>query len=283
MIELKPYEFKGMKIPAAVEKYPGVAKLLPLDQWLGFGLPADTPKDILDKVTEAFKKTMESDLVKDLARTKNLALYGYYGEQSQKVVFAWSVSGRGPCGSSRSPRSRRPISGLRSRSCPGRGSALGPAPAQSYPPPTKCTPHDAQGETATRRRGDRRAPVLTLTVPGSPPAAMLLGAIWLHGVRPGPMLGFEFPHFMPQIAATLFWASIAMLIMGLFMSRITVLVLKTPPALFMPVVVFFCVLAPMRWPQDPQPACSKIHNYASLAPDPRLRMFLAFGGSQASG
>jgi len=85
-------------------------------------------------------------------------------------------------------------------------------------------------------------PLLTLGVPGSPPAAMLLGAIWLHGVRPGPMLSFEFPHFIPQMAATLFWASVAMLTMGLLMSKVTVQVLKTPPALFMPIVTFFCVL-----------------------------------------
>lgn len=85
-------------------------------------------------------------------------------------------------------------------------------------------------------------PLLTLGVPGSPPAAMLLGAIWLHGVRPGPMLSFEFPHFIPQMAATLFWAAIAMLVMGLLMSKITVRILKTPPALFMPIVTFFCVL-----------------------------------------
>lgn len=85
-------------------------------------------------------------------------------------------------------------------------------------------------------------PLLTLGIPGSPPAAMLLGAIWLHGVRPGPMLSFEFPNFIPQIAATLFWASVAMLVMGLLMSKVTVQVLKTPPALFMPIVTLFCVL-----------------------------------------
>jgi putative tricarboxylic transport membrane protein len=85
-------------------------------------------------------------------------------------------------------------------------------------------------------------PLLTLGVPGSPPAAMLLGAIWLHGVRPGPMLGFEFPHFVPQMAATLFWASVAMLVMGLLMSKLTVQILKAPPAFFMPIVAFFCVL-----------------------------------------
>lgn len=97
MVELKPYEFKGMKIPAAVEKYPGVAKLLPIDQWLGFALPADTPKDIVAKITDAFKKAMETDLIKDMAKTKNLALYGYSGDQAQKVargmerVWTWAL------------------------------------------------------------------------------------------------------------------------------------------------------------------------------------------------
>jgi len=97
MVELKPYEFKGMKIPAAVEKYPDVGKLLPIDQWLGFALPADTPKEIIDKITDAFRKAMETDLVKDMAKTKNLSLYGYHGDQAQKVargmerVWTWAL------------------------------------------------------------------------------------------------------------------------------------------------------------------------------------------------
>jgi len=97
MVELKGYDFKGMQIPAAVDKYPNVAKLLPLDQWLGFALPADTPKPVVEKVTDAFKKAMETDLIKDMAKTKNLTLYGYYGEQAEKVargmerVWSWTL------------------------------------------------------------------------------------------------------------------------------------------------------------------------------------------------
>jgi tripartite-type tricarboxylate transporter receptor subunit TctC len=97
MIELQGYDFKGMKIGSAVQKYPGVAKLLPLDQWLGFAVPADTPKPILDRITDAYVKAMESELVKDLARTKNLTLYGYHGEQAQKIarsmerVWSWTL------------------------------------------------------------------------------------------------------------------------------------------------------------------------------------------------
>ena len=45
--------------------------------------------------------------------------------------------------------------------------------------------------------------LLSLGVPGSPPAAMLLGALMLNGVNPGPMLTFENPEFIPSITAIL--------------------------------------------------------------------------------
>jgi putative tricarboxylic transport membrane protein len=85
-------------------------------------------------------------------------------------------------------------------------------------------------------------PVLTLGIPGSPPAAMLLGALNLHNVRPGPMLGIENPEFIPMIAAILFWASICILIFGLLMARVSVRVLRIPIAILMPVIAFLAVL-----------------------------------------
>ena len=85
-------------------------------------------------------------------------------------------------------------------------------------------------------------PVLTLGVPGSPPAAMLLGALNLHGVRPGPMLAFEFPNFIPQMGAMLLWASLFILVFGLLMVRVSVQVLRLPVAVLMPVVAFLAVL-----------------------------------------
>jgi putative tricarboxylic transport membrane protein len=85
-------------------------------------------------------------------------------------------------------------------------------------------------------------PVLTLGIPGSPPAAMLLGAMWLHGVRPGPMLSFAFPNFIPHIAATLFLAALVMPVCGLLMARVTVYVLRIPSGVLMPLVATFSVL-----------------------------------------
>ncbi len=85
-------------------------------------------------------------------------------------------------------------------------------------------------------------PVLTLGIPGSPPAAMLLGAMWLHGVRPGPMLSFAFPNFIPHIAATLFLAALVMPVCGLLMARVTVHILRIPTGILMPLVAMFSVL-----------------------------------------
>lgn len=90
--------------------------------------------------------------------------------------------------------------------------------------------------------GGALIPLLTLGVPGSPPAMMLLGAIWLHGVRPGPMLTFEFPDFIPTMSAMLTWASIMLLICGIAMARVSVTVLKMPVAILMPAVAFLSVM-----------------------------------------
>jgi tripartite-type tricarboxylate transporter receptor subunit TctC len=98
MVELKPYNFPGVgTIPAAVDKYPGVAKLLPLDQWLGFALPADVPPDVIKEVNNAFVKAMQTQAIKDLAKNRNMSLYGYYGGEAQGVaqkmesVWTWTL------------------------------------------------------------------------------------------------------------------------------------------------------------------------------------------------
>lgn len=85
-------------------------------------------------------------------------------------------------------------------------------------------------------------PVLTLAVPGSPPAAMLLGAMWMHGLRPGPMLAIESPQTIPQVASFLFWAALMVGVLGLLMARLSVKVLRIPATIFMPIVAIFSVM-----------------------------------------
>lgn len=87
-------------------------------------------------------------------------------------------------------------------------------------------------------------PALTLAVPGSASAAVLIAALFIHGVRPGPMIMFEAPEFVYLIAAMLLFATVAILIYGLTLTRLFVLVLRIPREWLMPVIFVLCVIGP---------------------------------------
>lgn len=84
--------------------------------------------------------------------------------------------------------------------------------------------------------------LLNLGIPGSPPAAMLLGALMLHGVNPGPMITFEHPTFILEIAAILLLASVAMWLIGMSLAKQVVKVLRIPPEVFMPIIGLLCII-----------------------------------------
>ncbi len=90
--------------------------------------------------------------------------------------------------------------------------------------------------------GGALIPLLTLGIPGSPPAAMLLGALMLHGISPGPMIGLENPNFFIEICAILLLASFAMWINGILLARQVVKLLQIPTAIFLPIVGVLCVI-----------------------------------------
>ncbi|MEO1016374.1 MAG: tripartite tricarboxylate transporter permease [Pseudomonadota bacterium] len=87
-------------------------------------------------------------------------------------------------------------------------------------------------------------PALTLAVPGSAPAAVLIAALFIHGVRPGPMIMIEQPQFVYSVVAMLFLATLAIGLYGLSLTRLLVLVLKISRERLMPVVFVLCVIGP---------------------------------------
>ncbi len=87
-------------------------------------------------------------------------------------------------------------------------------------------------------------PALTLAVPGSAPAAVLIAALFIHGIRPGPMIMIEAPEFIYSVAAMLLLATIAIAIFGLSLTRVFVQVLRIPRAILMPIVFTLCVIGP---------------------------------------
>ncbi|MEM9479691.1 MAG: tripartite tricarboxylate transporter substrate binding protein [Verrucomicrobiota bacterium] len=96
MIEMEPHEFNGATILAAGEKYPALAEV-PVSQFLGLALPADTPAPILEKVTAAFEEVMALPALKETAKTRYLNLIGEHGETSlesnlaAEKVWTWKL------------------------------------------------------------------------------------------------------------------------------------------------------------------------------------------------
>ncbi|MCB1349852.1 MAG: tripartite tricarboxylate transporter permease, partial [Maritimibacter sp.] len=94
-------------------------------------------------------------------------------------------------------------------------------------------------------------PALTLAVPGSAPAAVLIAALFIHGIRPGPMIMFEQPDFIYSVAAMLTFATIAIGVFGILLTKVFVLVLKVPREYLMPLVFALCVIGPYALTQRP--------------------------------
>lgn len=85
-------------------------------------------------------------------------------------------------------------------------------------------------------------PVLSLAVPGSAPAAVLLAALLMHGYRPGPLLLRDFPDVVYKIGVYLIFASIAMWAIAQLMSKATVKILRINKYILMPIIFCLCVV-----------------------------------------
>jgi putative tricarboxylic transport membrane protein len=87
-------------------------------------------------------------------------------------------------------------------------------------------------------------PVLTLAIPGSGVAAVLMAAMIIHGAQPGPMMMVTTPQMVYDVIAMLFIATLGILILGLGMTRLMVLVLRVKNSYLMPIVAVLCFVGP---------------------------------------
>ena len=85
-------------------------------------------------------------------------------------------------------------------------------------------------------------PVLTLQIPGSAPAAVLMAAMLIHGVKPGPMIMIESPQFVYDIVAMMFYATLGILLYGLVLTKLLVQVLRVPTTIIVPIIFVLCVI-----------------------------------------
>ncbi|MCC2113410.1 MAG: tripartite tricarboxylate transporter permease, partial [Hyphomicrobiales bacterium] len=85
-------------------------------------------------------------------------------------------------------------------------------------------------------------PMMTLGIPGDPVTAILIGALLIHGLAPGPLLFMERGDFAYGVIFTYFWANIFNIIIALTAIRFLVKVLATPRWLLMPSIALLCVI-----------------------------------------
>lgn len=85
-------------------------------------------------------------------------------------------------------------------------------------------------------------PALALAIPGSAPAAVLMAAMIIHGVQPGPLLMVNQPQFVYDVVAMTVLATLAMLFFGLFLVRPLLKVIMIPRPVIMPVIFVLCTI-----------------------------------------
>ena len=76
--------------------------------------------------------------------------------------------------------------------------------------------------------GPSLVPLLTLSVPGSPTAAVLLGGLLIHGIFPGPNLFTDYPEVSWTFINSLLVGQVLMVVLGLLLCRAAARVILLP-------------------------------------------------------
>ena len=98
-------------------------------------------------------------------------------------------------------------------------------------------------ETAAHAAGTSALlPMLTLGIPGSPTAAVLLGGLLIWGLQPGPLLFVEQPDFVWGLIASMYLGNIAGLIVVLTTVPLFAAILRIPFSIIAPIIIVICAV-----------------------------------------
>jgi len=98
-------------------------------------------------------------------------------------------------------------------------------------------------ETAAHAAGTAALlPMLTLGIPGSPTAAVLLGGLLIWGLQPGPMLFVEQKDFVWGLIASMYIGNIVGLIVVLTTVPWWAAILRIPFSIIGPVIIVICAI-----------------------------------------
>jgi putative tricarboxylic transport membrane protein len=85
-------------------------------------------------------------------------------------------------------------------------------------------------------------PALAVGIPGSAPSAVLMAAMIIHGIQPGPMLPIAHRQFMYDVVAMTSLATVSILIFGLFLVRPLLYMLRVKRTVLMPIIFALTVI-----------------------------------------
>jgi len=80
-------------------------------------------------------------------------------------------------------------------------------------------------------------PLLTLSIPGSPTAAVLLGGLIIHGIFPGPTLFQQYPEVIWPFINSMLIGQILMCIFGIYIASLAARVAQVPQFIMAAIVL----------------------------------------------
>ena len=85
-------------------------------------------------------------------------------------------------------------------------------------------------------------PMLTLGIPGDAVTAVIIGALYIHGLKPGPMLMIETPHLFWFTVGDMVLANLFLLVLGLTGVRVFARIIECPKAILIPLIIVLSVV-----------------------------------------
>ena len=85
-------------------------------------------------------------------------------------------------------------------------------------------------------------PLLTLGLPSNVVMAMMLAAMTLHGLRPGPLLVTQHPDLFWGTIASMYVGNVVLLILNLPLIGLFIRILRVPYPLLAPLILLFCIV-----------------------------------------
>jgi putative tricarboxylic transport membrane protein len=114
-------------------------------------------------------------------------------------------------------------------------------------PPRRFGHGDIRGVAAPESANNAGAqtsfiPMLTLGIPGNPTMAMMIGALMIHGIAPGPRVMTDRPGLFWGLIASMWLGNLMLVVLNLPMVGVWVRLLRVPYRLLYPAIIVFCCI-----------------------------------------